>query len=399
MSTFEYRGFDGLGQVRTGLIEAVDSKEARERLWRAGILAERMVPVVGATADSHQPPFSRSQRAAIYHELAALLLSGLPLARALELLIESPDIGAGRLRLAMVKDRVAEGQPLYRVLAEIMSDVPAYEVAVLETAERTGSLGHALENLALFLDEQDQVRAKIGNALIYPSIVAVAAILIGGGTLGLLVPRIGAVLKESQIPQPAITRWVIAMGRVVPWLVGLLTALTAASWFWIRTRPEARSSWRRVWETMLSRLPFVSTARDLLAGSRFCRTLALLLRGGVPLVEALPLAGRATGRADLSAAAVGLADRVRHGASLADAIRAVPAFVERIPGWIQAGETSGQLESMLESAALQLQNQWERQTARWMALLEPSLTLLVSLFVLVIALAVLLPVLSMTRAL
>jgi general secretion pathway protein F len=399
MSTFEYRGFDGAGRVRTGLIEGVDAKEARERVLRLGILVEELSPVAGAPRGDWRAHLSLADRAVFYHELSALLKAGLPLARALQMLIESPEAGAARVLFARLRDRVAEGAAFHKVLAEVARHVPPFETAVLEAAEKTGNLGVALEYLAVFLDEQDRLRGRIGNALVYPAIVVAAAILIGGGTLGVLVPKIGAVLAESQIPQPAITRWVVGVGRLMPWILGGCVLAGGAFAAWIRFWPGGLAFAQHAWEAVLERLPVVATARNALAGLRFARTLALLLRGGVPLVEALPLAGKATGRRDISEASESMAERVRHGSSLAEAVRAVPALGGRLPGWIQAGEAGGQLEDLLESAAARLQTQWERSTARWIALLEPALTLLVSAFVLAIALAVLLPILSMTRAL
>lgn len=399
MSTFAYRGFDGNGRARTGLVEAADVKEARERVLRLGILVEALSPVDGVPRGYRQHSFASSDRATFYHELAALLKAGLPLARALQTLIESPETGAIRMVLARLKDGVAEGAPFHSVLINVAPNAPPFEVAVLEAAEKTGDLASALEHLAAFLDDQERFQGRIGNALVYPAIVVAAALLIGGGTLAFLVPRVGAILAESQIPQPAITRWVIRIGQATPWMMGVVAAavigLGAAARVWC----GARERMIRIWERTASRLPGVASARNELAGLRFARTLALLLRGGVPLVEALPLAGKATGRGDLAGAVVAVAESVRHGVALADAIQSVPSLSERLPGWIRAGETSGQLEDMLEAAAARLQNQWERKTARAIALLEPALTLLVSAFVLVIALAVLMPILSMTRAL
>ena len=154
-----------------------------------------------------------------------------------------------------------------------------------------------------------------------------------------------------------------------------------------------RASWLR----RLDRLPLYRQGARTLASLRFARTLVLLLRGGVSAVDALDLAGQSTGNAWVAGLVQQQADAVRHGTSLSQAIRAVPPL-EALSGWIKAGEASGDLTALLEKAADRLQQRWQTYLARTTSLLEPLLILLVGAFVLLIALAILLPVLSLNQA-
>ena len=122
-----------------------------------------------------------------------------------------------------------------------------------------------------------------------------------------------------------------------------------------------------------------------------------MLRGGVPLTDALELSGRATGSALVAAATAEQAEAVRHGRSLADAVRRVPGLAGMLSAWVEAGEVSGDLAGMLEVAAERARRVWERRLTRSVALVEPVLLVLLGLLVLVIALAVLLPVLALNR--
>jgi type II secretory pathway component PulF len=137
----------------------------------------------------------------------------------------------------------------------------------------------------------------------------------------------------------------------------------------------------------------------LVVNLRCARTLAILLKGGVGLVDALPLAGRSTGSVWIAALMEKEADAVRHGASLADAVRRVPPLAVSLPAWIQAGEASGALEKLLNTAGDAFQHQWNRFAARTLSWLEPALILLIGLFVLLVTLSVLLPIISMNRML
>ena len=128
------------------------------------------------------------------------------------------------------------------------------------------------------------------------------------------------------------------------------------------------------------------------------RVLAILLRGGVAAVDAMAAAGRASGSAWVEHLAATEADAVRHGSTLADAVRRIPPLSGSLPAWVQIGEASGALQRMLQHAADRLQRQWEQYVTRVLSLLEPALILLIGVFVLLVTLSILLPVISMNRA-
>ena len=147
------------------------------------------------------------------------------------------------------------------------------------------------------------------------------------------------------------------------------------------------------------RLPLIGRGYAIVANLRCVRTLAIMLKGGVGLVDALPLAGRSTGSAWVASLMEREADAVRHGSSLADAIRRVPPLAVSLPAWIQAGEASGALEKLLETAGDAFQHQWNRFATRTLSWLEPALIFLIGLFVLLVTLSVLLPIVSMNKML
>lgn len=400
MNTFEYKGFDHAGRAARGLVEAQDLKDAREKLAALSVLPEKVEPAGAARASALGDRRLRTEvRAMLYREIGALLRAGLPLTEALEVLIQSPELGVSRATLAGIRDRVREGATMADALAAAGRQVTAFEQAVVQSGERSGRLGEVFERLAAFLEEQAQVSARMQTALIYPAIVLVLALVIVVMMLGFLVPALGRMLEEARMPLPWLTRAMLAIGRwVLPALAPLaLAALAGIAWW--RARLAADERWRRRRDRFLFRVPVWGEAYGALVNLRFARTLALLLRGGVTLVEGIGLAGRATGNAwtlDLCGA---LAEQVRHGQKFSDALRVTPPLNTSLPAWVRAGEVSGQLDVMLESAATRYQQQWDRRMARLLSLLEPALILVVGVFVLLVALSILLPVLRMNRLL
>ena len=402
MRTFEYKGFDSSGSAQRGLIEATDVKEARERLATRGVMAEHVTPA-GAERPGlrrgGRPAFGGDLRVFFYRELGVLLGAGLPLVNALDLLILSPELGGATTLLAAVRDRVREGASLAQALGQSSPAVTGFERAIVEVGERSGSLDAILERLASFLDEQLRLREKIIAAMTYPCIVFVFAMLIATVMLGFVIPSAARLLMEqTHAPLPLLTRGMMAAGRVLRWLVPVAAVGGTMAFIYLRRRLRRDAALAQRLDRWIFRLPLVGRGYALVVNLRCARTLAILLRGGVSLIEALPLAGRATGSAWVGGRLTVEAEAVRHGSSLADAMRRVPILSASLPAWIQAGEASGALETLLDTAGNSYQHQWERFVTRTLSLLEPALIALIGAFVLLVALSVLLPILSLNRA-
>jgi general secretion pathway protein F len=392
LKTFEYKGFDSAGRSSKGLVEAVSLKEAREKLKQGGILAERV------TVTGKKLAFSAEKRAMMYRELSALLGAGLPLVKALDNLIQSPEMGEARSLMAGVRDSVREGTSLAQALSDASSSVTAFERAIIEAAERTATVEMMLERLASFIEEQERLRERVQGALIYPSIVVTVGVCVAIVMLGLLVPRARDILAGGNTPLPVLTSIMLGVGRFLA-IAGLpLIAAAAGVIYWFRGRLRNDVDYRRLWDARLFGFPIIGKGYVILSNLRFSRTLAVLIHGGVSLIDGLVLAGRATGSPWIARLIEAQAETVRHGGTLSDAVRNVPPLSATLPAWIQTGEASGEIERLLTSASQRYQDQWDRYISRCLSFVEPILILLIGGFVLLVTISVLLPVLSMTKA-
>lgn len=402
MKTFVYKGLTEAGRTSRGLVEALDLKEAREKLSRQGVFAES-VRVAGEKTrrpwSRRREPFGLDARAMIYRELGSLVRAGLPLVHSLDLLVRSPELGENQAVLAGIRDRIREGESLASALEASGSRVTPFEKAVVAVGERAGTLDEVLERVASFLEEQQAMRDRIGTALLYPAMVVVLALGIGMAVLGLMVPRVGAILTESGAALPWLTRALLGAGRFFSAILLPLVGVLALGLVLFRRKVARDPQWREWLDRQWFRLPLGRRLYTALVNLRFARTLSLLLEGGVPLVEGMDLAGRATGSPWVSTLLHDEADAVRQGQSLAASLRAVPPLSMALPGWVEAGEASGDLSGMLESAAHRYQLQWDRLVNRFLALLEPALVIVIGVFVLLVALAILMPLLAMNQQL
>ncbi len=399
MKTFEYSGFTADGRRTRGIIEAEDPKSARERLSARGILTERLRGTRDAAAarPRRRPALARvGMRATVFREMASLLRAGLPVPRALDILIESPELADAQADLAAARDRIRDGADLSAAL-EAGGRVSAFEIAALRAGERAGALDAGLERVADYLEAQARVRERIVSALIYPAVVLTLTALVAVGMLGFLLPMLARMWEDAGIALPWFTRMVMGFGRAMRWMLPLLAATMSLAVAALRRRVACSAEWRERLDRARYRLPLAGALYRSLVATRFARALALLLRGGAPMVEALPLAGRATGSPWAAREVEGAAEAVRHGRSPAEALREVPPLRDAIPNWVHAGEASGDLVRLLTAAADRQQFLWERKLGRALSLLEPSLVILLGAIVLAVALAIVLPILALHR--
>lgn len=402
MRTFEYKGFSPSGQSERGLVEALDIKDAREKLARKGILAE----TVGPAGTSKRLAWRRSDvlfaldaRAAVYRELASILKAGLPLTQALTLLMEAPELGRNRTIIASLRNLLGEGVAFAEALKQVAPSVTSFERAMVRTGEQTGRLAEVLDRVAEFLEEEQTIRDRVVSALIYPVIIIVLSGVVAIALLVFLLPGFRELLEDSGIGMPWITRAVMWTGQTIIWGVPLLILLIGIGLYGIRKKWQESVAFRCRLDRGFHRAPLVRSFYSVLVHVRFTRTLALLLENNVSILDALQQAAAAGGSPWVQQLIEREVEAVRHGAPLSDAIARVPPLASTLPGWIRAGEASGDLVGMLGHAAARTQQQWERRLTRTMSVVESGLVILVGALVFLLALSIILPIMSINQTL
>jgi general secretion pathway protein F len=394
MPTYRYVAYTEQGETRRGRLEALDIKQAREQL-----IAQKLFPreVKGVSESGGRWRFTASHRAVFYRELSSMLAAGLPLEQALEILSEREDSRQGML-VADVRDRIREGAGLSEALSARVPEARGREEAVLSAGELSGRLDRVTAELADTLEEETALAEEVRSALTYPLVLCGLAVVVLAVMVGILLPMYEGLLSDSGQELPTLTTTVLALGRGARHPLGLMTLalLVAGSVVGVRhlrQRPLGLLPLRRF------QLPVIGALFADLARTRFARTLALLLEGGVALPEAVQTAGKASGSPILALRCRELSDRISHGERLAEVLQEVDVLREELPGWIRAGESSGDLAPLLRHAARASQRSWKRGMRRSMALLEPLLILLVGGMILLVALSVLLPMLELNKGL
>ena len=406
MPAYRFEALQPDGQTRKGVVEADSQKSARSQL-RSQSLVPLEVEPIGATDQAataalpwwQQPigpsrAFSASQRAVWTRQLAGLVGSGLPLERALSALAEEAPTERQKHLMAAVRAEVNAGSSLGRALGQHPHEFPLIDQAVIAAGEQSGHLGQVLEQLATDLEEQQNLRAKLMGAALYPAIVTLVALAIVVFLVTSVVPQVAGVFAGSQRQLPFLTLAMLALSDAVRqwgWLVVML-ALAGAIGLRMALR---QTSFRLRWDAAWLRLPVIGRLSLGYNSARFASTLAMLTSAGVPILKALQSAADTLSNQALRADALGALVRVREGAPLGLALSQHARFPGLLSMFAKLGEQTGQLPLMLQRAAQQLSAEVQRRALALATVLEPLLIVGMGGMVMLIVLAVLMPIMEL----
>lgn len=401
MANFEYVALDRQGKRLRGLVEGDSGRQARQLLRESGLTLLSVQEVSRRGAGSARgglfaPRLGDKALALFTRLLASLLQAGLPVDEALSAILGQSDSRTLRRLVAGVRGRVLEGHSLASALEGWPESFPEIYRATVAAGEQTRHLPAVLERLAQHMEERQALSQRLRLAMIYPAILVGTALLIVAGLLTYVVPEITRVFTSMERELPAITRALLWTSEAARgwghWLLaGLLAAFVAARVALRRPGPRRRR------DRLLLRLPLVRRLVREGNAARVARTLAILLQSGLPLVDALGIAARATTSLPIREALDRAAIQVREGLALHKALAAGGLLPPLLLHLVASGEAGGNLESMLEAAARTHEQEVNALVGTLLAVVEPALILLMGLLVLAIVIAILLPIFELNQ--
>jgi general secretion pathway protein F len=407
MPAYAYEALTAEGKTRKGVLDADSAKAARSLLR-----AQKLVPLsVDALAAGAQAPgassgssaawgqrkaFNSNQLAIWTRQLAGLVSAGLPLERALTSLTDESEHPAQRDVTATLRAEVNAGSPLAAAMAQHPREFSHVFVAVIGAGEHSGSLGMVLDRLADDLEEQQNLRAKLLGAALYPAIVCVVALIIVLFLLAFVVPQVTAVFARSHQALPLLTRIMLGISdfvRAYGWAL-LIAIISVAACARVAS---ARATFRLKYDAFFLTLPVVGRLARGYNAARFASTLAMLSAAGVPILKALQAAADTLSNHAMKDDALQALVLVREGAPLASALGHKQRFPPLLGMFARLGEQTGKLPDMLERAAKQLRAEVQRRAMALATILEPLLIVVMGVVVMLIVLAVLMPIIQLNE--
>jgi general secretion pathway protein F len=293
--------------------------------------------------------------------------------------------------LAALRGEVIAGNTIAKALAAFPHVFPELYRTLVAAGETSGQLPRVLSRLSDYLEDRQQVRAKLSLALIYPAIVMGVAIVVVGALLVYVLPQVVQVFQHAHQQLPILTRALIALSLFLKatWVLWIALFIAAAVALRVALR---RESSRAAIHRFLWRAPMVGRMLRYLDAARLAATLSILVGSRVPILQALEAGTGVMTLVPMRDALATAARGVREGMPLARALGATQAFPPVMVHLISSGETSGRLDEALERAARQQQNDITTRLAAFAALFEPAMILVMGGVVLTIVLAILLPI-------
>lgn len=411
MPLFTYRAVSTSGDVASGELEAANEAEIVDRLRDQGLLPMRIAEAALAGAPGASVRGAASRRGArlfaprrvtrdnvlsITRELATLLQAGLPLDRALELLINlAPSVPVATM-LQGIRDEVRGGRSLSQALDSRREVFSRFYVNIVRAGEAGGALATVLRRLAETMDRSKELRESIRSALIYPTILVGVAVMSVMILLVFVVPQFETTFAQAGKALPIPTQVVIVAGTFLQhWWWALIPAI-ALLVVWFRRRGRIPAV-RRARDAKLLRMPLVGDLLTKLEVARFARTLSTLIGNGVTLLGALAIVKETMGNLVLSDALDGVIAKLREGKGFGRPLADTGLYPRLATQMILVGEESGRLEEMLTRVADVYDREVAVGTKRFLAVLEPVLILGLAVLVGGIVFSVLLGVMGMNE--
>ena len=399
MGAFEYIALDNAGKERKGVLEGDTPRHIRQLLRERQLLPVTVSEVAQKEA-IRQRSFSFTRRVApadlslFTRQLATLVRAGLPLEESLLAVSQQTEKPRVQSIILGVRSKVMEGHTLADGLTEFPRVFPEIYRATIAAGEQAGHLDNVLERLAVYTESREEIRQKILAAMLYPIVLTVMCFVIVSALLVFVVPKVVSVFEASKAQLPLITRVLIATSGFLKsygiWLAVLAVIAAVLFQRWLRN-PDARRRYHR----LQLRLPLVGKLARGFNTARFTRTFSILSASSVPVLEAMRIAGEVVTNLPMRDAVIDAASRVREGAPIGRSLAASKLFPPMTVHLISSGESSGELDSMLEQAAISQERELDGILAAMVGLLGPLLIVVMGLFVMGIVFAMLLPIFRM----
>lgn len=402
MPIFEYKGLTKDGKTVKGNLDSENLRTARLKLKKDGVFVVDIKDRKKTTAkkSSSKPTGSVNVKelSLMTRQLATLIKANIPLVDALTAISEQVENKVLAEAIADCKNMVNEGQSLHKALSKYPNVFDKIFVSMAEAGEMSGTLDVILLRLAEFTEAQADLRQRIVSAMTYPIIMLVVITLVMFGLFTKVLPEILAIFETMpNMVLPEMTQFISSVSKVFVahwYLIGgfiVISVLVFMNW-------KNSTEGRKTWDAVLLKIPIVGEIARMVAISRFTRTLATLLVGGVPMLNALDIVRNVVDNHVLALAIDEAKSNISEGESIAGPLRKSGQFPPIVVHMVNIGEKTGDLENMLTLVADAYDFQVKSKVDTLTTLLNPIMTLLIGIVIFVIVISIIVPMFDMTSS-
>jgi type IV pilus assembly protein PilC len=393
------------GEVIEGVYVAESEARLRREFEDKGLYVlaihqagRRALAGVHLPALPHRHKVSSREFLVFNQELATLLKAGMPLVQSLDILRQRVSNVVFKGVLDNVYERVRSGSALSEAFEAHGNLFPGVYTASLMAGEKSGNLEQVLRRYVSYVKIVSSVKRKTVSALVYPAILVALSVVVVTVIVVKVVPEFGNFYGQFGKELPLSTRFIVGLSAFVTTYILLIAggiALAAfATWGWLK-----QPGHRRRLDAVILRIPMIGPIAQKFSTSQGARTLATLLGGGIPLVNALEVTSRSMSNQHMAAQLTTAAQQVREGRSLAATLQESGSFPDVAIKMVEVGESTGALQEMLNSLADFYDEEIDTSLARFVTIIEPALLVIMGIVIAGLLLSLYLPLFNLSSAL
>lgn len=397
--SIKFAGRDQSGQLHQGQLDVDSREQAITMLRRDGITPTKLEVVNEKAAGNgwFQRKITLDERILFTRQMYALSKSGLPIVNAVAGLADNHDNPTFQRILSDMSRQLKQGNALSNCMNEHEAVFSRLYISMIRMGESTGRLDEAFAQLIQHLEREKQTRQQIKQAVRYPLFV-IAAITIAVAVVNLFViPEIKSLFIGSEVQLPFATRLIIGFSDFSVqywWLIaGIIVLIALIAWQALRT--PAGQLTRDRW---LIKLPIVGKIFYRIGLTRFCRPFAMMIDGGIPILQAINIAANTASNRYMGEAIDSMRGEIERGATMISASAATGLFNSLVLQMIAVGEQSGRLGDQLREVADFYDQEIEYQLKTLSQAIEPILISFLAFLVLILALGIFLPLWDLSIA-
>jgi len=397
MPSFTYVAREsGTGREIRSSLEAQTEQAAIAALLNRNLLVVSIQEKMGRKGKTAGGKVGLADLVVFTRQLATMIDAGLAMVQSLQALAEQTTNKVMRDVIKDVCSRVEGGDSFSEALVKHPKVFNRLYVCMVGAGERGGLLAEILARLATYLENSARLRKKVKSAMMYPTVVTIVAIGITIFLLVKVVPVFGDVYKGFGAKLPGPTQWLISFSNTVrEYLLYIIPAAIGIVYGWlayIKTKTG-----REFWDRTRIKLPIFGVIAHKICLARFTRTLASLIRSGVPILEVLQIVSNTVGNVVMEKAVRVAAADIEKGEGISVALGKHPVFPSMIIRMVTAGEQTGKIEQMLERISNFLDEEIESTLNGLTSLIEPLLIVFLGVTVGGIAICMFLPIFKMSE--
>jgi type IV pilus assembly protein PilC len=394
--TFEFVARDPLGATQDGTVEAASREEAVQKLRRDGL---QVIELEEESLGGELLPRRVSKNDIVYvtGQLAVMVDTGITLSVALESIAKQEQNPTLKKVLLDLKTQVESGEDFSTALAKHPRHFDRTYIALIKASEKTGTLAEMLENISLYLRSQLDTAQKVRGALAYPMVMLVLATGVTIFLLTYVLPKFEPLFTRKGIKLPVMTTFLMTTSNLMldywwAWLIGVVALVVTIVVG--RKTPTGRA----IVDWLAIHTPIIGPLVRKVILSRSVRTLGTMVESGVSMLEALRLAGEVSANVYYEKAWTKALDQVTEGKSICDSLQGNPLFPGPLVQMIAAGEDTCKLDHVLRKVSVHYDKEVESAIKSATTMLEPLMITVMGVVVGGIAMGLLLPIFSLSRA-